>query len=196
MNVLRNILFPYWFLALLIVPFQTVSAQSLPKVIRGYRVYEIRIAVSNGSDPAVRSAKYDAAVKLGSPAVAYVSLTGVTLGVTAEISSVGQQGRVDFLTFRDFTVNGIPVDIDEYREQFSFQTNTPVKLPKPVSIRIGGRGMAQAVYNELIGSKDKWAVAGTILVFGKFRRMGFDFKRVVPVRVSLDMPNPLQRLYK
>ena len=43
-------------------------------------------------------------------------------------------------------------------------------------------------------SKGQWRVKGTAMVFGKFRKFGFSFKRVVPVKVDFYIPNPIRDL--
>jgi hypothetical protein len=37
-----------------------------------------------------------------------------------------------------------------------------------------------------------WPVTGRVYVFGRFKKFLFSFKRVVPVELSLTLPNPLK----
>jgi hypothetical protein len=48
--------------------------------------------------------------------------------------------------------------------------------------------------NELINSPNELVVTGTAFVFGKFKKFGFTFKRVVPVKIDLKFKNPLRSL--
>ena len=56
--------------------------------------------------------------------------------------------------------------------------------------------MARAARRELIESKKEWQVTGTVFIFGKFKKFGFGFKRVVPVKINLKIDNPLKTLIK
>ena len=40
--------------------------------------------------------------------------------------------------------------------------------------------------------KKKWSVTGTVFVFGKFKKYGINFKRVVPIKIDLTIANPLK----
>jgi hypothetical protein len=171
---------------------KTIEAQDYPNEIRGYKVYKTKITVKNKGEKAGKKDDSEAFVSIGEPTVEDVSLTGVMLEVSAEISAVGQSGKVDFLTFKDFRVNGLKVDIEEYAEAFSFKKNETTNLPKPVKIFVGAGQSLRGAVNEIRDSKDEWNVTGTIFVFGKFRKMGFNFKRVVPVEVNIKIKNPLK----
>jgi hypothetical protein len=43
-------------------------------------------------------------------------------------------------------------------------------------------------------SKPTWPVTGRVDVFGQFKKFIFKSKRVVPVELSLSLPNPLLNL--
>jgi len=182
---------------LLIAIFAAVSppafTQQLPDKIRGYRVHEAKIRVESGPSAASESGSQDAIVRINSPEIIDFGLSGVTFQVGAEIGAIGQSGNVDFLTFNDFRINGISVDIDEYPHSFVLKKNVITKLPKPAVVTIGSSGIAKAAYNEIVASRPRWAVTGTVFVFGKFKKFGIGFKRVVPVRLDLSIPNPLRR---
>lgn len=45
--------------------------------------------------------------------------------------------------------------------------------------------------NDKTAAKDEWTVTGRVFVFGRFKKFGFDFKRVVPVEINLKIKNPL-----
>jgi hypothetical protein len=45
---------------------------------------------------------------------------------------------------------------------------------------------------ELKDSKEEWSVTGRVFVFGKFKKFGFNFKRVVPVEINIKIKNPLR----
>lgn len=171
-----------------------VAAQDYPKEIRGYKVYKTKITVKNEGDKTDKKDNSEAYITVTEPTVEDVSLTGVTLEASAEISAVEQSGKIDFLTFKDFRVNGLKVDIEEYRDSFSFEKNKPIKLPRPVKVFVGtGQSLIGAI-GEMRAPKDEWTVTGTVFVFGKFKKMGFNFKRVIPVEVNIKIKNPLRNI--
>lgn len=170
-------------------------AQKLPDKIRGCKVFNAPISVKIESDEAVTKDKSEAFVKIGEPELIDVSLNGVTFELTAEISALEQSGTIDFLAFHDFRVNGLSVEIEEYKESFHFQKNQPTKLPKPVKIFLGASQTLRGALKEVKAAKEKWQVTGRIFVFGKFKKFGFSFKRVIPVEINLKIKNPLQNKF-
>lgn len=166
-------------------------SQELPREIRGYKIHRANILLKTSLNIAKDDKMSEASVRLGDPDLTDVGLTGLAFEISAEIDPLEQSGRVDFLLFHDFRINGLTVDIEEYRELFSFRKNQPVALPKPAKVFIGTGSALRAGWRELVEKKDEWTVTGRIFVFGRFRKMGFDFKRVIPVDVNLRIKNPL-----
>jgi len=169
-----------------------VLAQDLPNEIRGYKVYNAKISVKNQTEKSVARNKSEAFVKVGEPEVIDISLTGVTLEISAEIDALGQSGTVDFLSFKDFRVNGLQVEVEEYKESFEFKKNQTIILPKPVKIFVGTGQTLRGAVNELKESKDEWRVTGMVFVFGRFKKSFLKFKRVVPVEINIKIKNPLR----
>lgn len=173
--------------------FSFAATQDLPAEIRGYKVYKAKISVKNQiSDAAKAKDESEAFVKVGEPELIDVSLTGVTLELSAEIVAPAQSGTVDFLIFKDFRVNGLKVEIKEYKESFEFKKNQPIVLPKPIKLFIGTGQTLRGALMEFKDSKDEWAVTGTVFVFGRFKKSFLKFKRVVPVEVNIKIKNPLK----
>ncbi len=169
-----------------------VQAQDYPKEIRGYKVYKTKVTVKNQSDKTDSRDDSEAFVTLGEPTVAGFSLTGATIEMAVKMSAIDQSGRVDFLTFKDFKVNGMDVDIAEYTESFSFEKNKPVDLPEPIKVFVGVGQALMGGIGEARNSKEEWDVTGTVFVFGKFKKMGFSFKRVIPIPVNVKIKNPVK----
>ena len=187
--------------ALIFIISHAAIAQALPTTIRGYKVYTANISVrssasTNESFPQQKSKQSVALVTLGKPEIVDISLSGIALDIGATVAATGQSGNVDFLTFTDFRINGIAVEIEEYKHAFSFKKDLPVSLPNSARAFIGTLNLARAARRELIDAKKEWRVTGTVFVFGKFRKFGFNFKRVVPVKIDLNIPNPLQSIAK
>ena len=165
-------------------------SQELPKKIRGYKVHQDRIVIKT-SDVGSSNGSSDAVVKIGDPLAADISLTGVSFELPIEITAVDQSGKVDFLTFHDFRVNGISVEIEEYRHAFSFRKTESTKLPEPVTIVLPTASLVEAVWKETRESKREWAITGRVFVFGRYRKFGFHHKRVVPIDIKVQIKNPI-----
>lgn len=170
----------------------SVNSQKLPDKIRGYKVYKTEISVTD--ETAGNSDKKDLGVDVDfeEPELAEVSLLGITLSLESRITVFGQSGTIDFISFKDFKVNDINVEIEEYKTSFDFKKGKPVKLEKPVEIFINTKQMLRGAVEEYKDSKNVWLVTGRVFVFGHFKKFGFKFKRVIPVDVNLTIKNPLK----
>jgi hypothetical protein len=168
-----------------------VAAQDLPEKIRGYKVYQTKVNIVTSTEKAPNGPAANAFVRMGEPKLVDVGLYGATIAVAAEVASGGQNGRIEFLMFRDFRIGGIPVEIEEYNEPFTFKKSEMVSLPKPVRVSISVFSVPKAVYQEWTNHRDELEVTGTVFVFGKFKKFGFEFKRVIPVKIDMTIKNPL-----
>ena len=168
-----------------------IHAQNLPDEIRGYKVYNAKISVTNQSDKKDKNDRSDAFARLTEPKLADTSPTGLTFEISAEIDALNYQGKINFLTFKDFTVNGLSVNVEEYTSSFEFKRNQTIALPKPIKIFLGTGQFLKGALGEATDSKEDWVVTGKVFVFGKFKKSGFNFKRVVPVDVSVTIKNPV-----
>jgi hypothetical protein len=174
----------------------SVGAQDLPREIRGYKVHKAKIRVEPVPKASISSGDAskddDAVVKVPRPRVVDIGLTGITLEVITEITPPKQRGKVDFLMFHGITVNGITIEIEEFRKPFELSGDPSKTLTLPVRAYIRNTDVLRAAYRELVDSKENWNVKGRIFVFGRFKKFGFTFKRVIPVDIELDVPNPLR----
>ncbi|MBS1792221.1 MAG: hypothetical protein JSS81_00115 [Acidobacteria bacterium] len=180
--------------AFYLVPFAlTLAAQDLPDEIRGYKVHNAKISVTNKTDRTTAKDDSEAFARLTEPELVETSLTGLTFAISAEIDPLDYKGKVDFLTFKDFKVNGLSVEIEEYAESFEFKKKEPIRLPKPVRIFLGTGQAIKGAIGEAVNSKEEWTVTGTVFVFGRFKKYGFNVKRVVPVEVNVKIKNPARK---
>lgn len=170
----------------------SVYSQKLPKKIRGYKVYQTKISVKTEKGKSNKKSDAEAIVEIGEPEIKDVSLTGITLEFSASVEGIEQSGKVDFLTFEDFKVNDLNVEIEEYKNSFELKKNEKISLPKPVRVFIRADRALRAAFNELKDSKKVWNVTGRIFVFGKFKKYGMSFKRVVPIEINLKIENPVK----
>ena len=172
-------------------------AQDLPDEIRGYKVHKAKISVTNKTDNTNKNTdkdKSEAFARLTEPELVDTSLAGLTFEISAEIDALDYKGKVDFLTFKDFTVNGMSVEIAEYTNSFEFKKNEAIKLPQPIEIFLGSRQALRGIFGETLNSKEEWTVTGTVFVFGRFKKYGFKVKRVVPVEVNVKIKNPARKV--
>lgn len=188
-NFFRFLLFTFF---LLFSSKNALQAQNLPDEIRGYKVHTAKISVTNQTEKTDETEKSEARARLTEPQLIDTSLTGLTFEISAEIEPLEYKGKVDFLTFRDFKVNGLKVEIEEYAHSFEFGKNEKINLPQPVKIFLNSRQALKGALSELRESREQWTVTGTVFVFGRFKKFGFSFKRVVPVEINVKIKNPLR----
>jgi hypothetical protein len=189
------------FLALLLVAAVAVaqqpSARSYPKEIRGYKIERAKVEIrrekdSSDAKKANLSVDADALIQFGEPRVSRVTPLGLTLEVPITIAAVKQGGHVDFLTFEEMIVNGMPVTVDEYDHPFELPNKNPVTLPEPIRLFISTPRVLLGALDEWNNSKEVWPVTGRVYVFGRFKKFLFQFKRAVPIELSLSLSNPLR----
>lgn len=168
------------------------DSQELPDKIRGYKVYKTEISVTNESIENKEKKDFGVEIDFEEPELSNVSLLGITLSLKSHVTVFGQSGTVDFISFKDFQVNDINVEIEEYKTSFEFKKGETVQLEKPVEIFINTKQTLRGAVKEYTDSKDEWLITGRVFVFGRFKKFGFNFKRVIPVDVSLTIKNPLK----
>ena len=169
-----------------------INGQDLPKEIRGYKVYQAKISVKNQTEKNGAPDKSETFVKIGEPEITDVSLTGITLEISAKIESSSQSGTIDFLTFQDFRADNLPVEVEEYRESFRLEKNKTTILPKPIKFFLNTKQTLRGAFKEMKESKEEWTVKGKIFVFGRFKKSFLKFKRVVPIEINFKIKNPLR----
>lgn len=170
----------------------SASAQELPKKIRGYKVHNVKasqVSTTNSSDSNIPAPEID----LSDLEVVDYSLSGVTFKTPVKFGAVNGSGTVDFISFHDFQVNGVPVDVEEYKDKFTFASGQAIVLPNPVSIFVRTDRVMSVAWKEARDSQPRWKVTGRAFVFGKFRKFGFKFKRVIPVDVVFTVTNPMYK---
>lgn len=168
-------------------------SQSYPDKIRGYKVYKTKVTVRTPGSSNSRSDDESAEIILGKPKLADLGLTGISFDVDAQVTSSKHSGRVDFLTFSDLKVNGVTVEVEEFSSKFEFRKGERIVLPKSARVNIATLNLARAARSELLDPKKEWRLTGTVLVFGKFKKFGFSFKRVVPIVIDTMIENPIRK---
>lgn len=175
----------------------TTTARSYPKEIRGYKLTRAKVDIRKSARPGAgdkdpKAETSEALIHFGEPRIVRTTPLGITLEVPVTIAAVKQGGRVDFLTFEDMMVNGMPVTIDDYMHSFELPNKEPMTLPQPVRLFISSTRAIVGALNEWSNPQETWPVTGRVYVFGHYRKFIFTAKRVVPVELSLTLPNPLR----
>lgn len=176
----------------------TTAPRPYPKEIRGYKVARAKVEIKksasakkNGGDdqPAPDA---DALIQFGEARVVSTTPLGITLEVPVTIAAVNQGGRVDFLTFEDMVVNGMPVTIEDYLHPFDLPNKEAVALPVPVRLFISSPRALVGAINDWSNPQETWPVTGRVYVFGHFKKFIFMAKRAVPIELNLTLANPLR----
>jgi hypothetical protein len=193
-SIERNLRLSVLTCGLFLLSFSCIGAQDLPKEIRGYKLHRAKISVFNQTDKIEIKDEQAVSVKISEPELIDVSFAGITFEISGEINSLAQSGTVEFLTFQDFRVNDLKVEVEEYKESFEFKKNQSVTLPKPIEFFLGTGQTLRGALKEMNESKSEWTVTGRIFVFGQFKKSFLKFKRVVPVEINLKIKNPLKEV--
>jgi len=177
----------------MIVALTTVGrTQSLPDKIRGYKVENISLKVSHTIPETDKySDDFDLYIQLSKPKLSTLGLLAASIDVGADMVSTKQNGTVDMLTFQDVRVNGVAIEVDDYIATMPVKKGVRSTLPKPVTARINLAGAAKTALKELTDSRSQWSITGTAFIFGKFKKLGFSFRRVIPVKIDILVKNPL-----
>ena len=173
-----------------LLPLSSVS-QDLPEKLRGYKVFQHPIAISSVAHPVSADAEGRPAFQLESVDLADVSLTGFSFDLRIAVRCPDQSARVEFLTFHDFRVNGMPVEIGDYSHAFVIKKGELKALPLSIRAFVKSQRMLEAAWTELARPAGDWVITGRVFVFGSFRKYGFWFKRAIPVDIALTVKDPL-----
>mgnify|MGYP001313597224 CR=1 FL=1 len=167
-------------------------AQNLPDKIRGYKIHKAKVAVTEQNGDKSGNEDFSVSINFGKAEFAGFSPLGATFEIPAEIFVSDISGKIDFLSFHDFRVDGLRVEIEEYRESFQIEKNKPIALKKPVRVFVPSVQAFKGGLREIFASRDEWRIEGRVFVFGRFKKFGFTFKRVVPVDADFKIRNPLR----
>jgi len=178
---------------LIITVLGIAAAQDLPKKIRGYKVQIVKVHL-NTSDSRPPDPEAPAAhVNIKNIKLADYSVMGITLKMPVELRPVNGAGKVDFMTFHDFSLDGTPIEIQEFQHAFSFENGQPIALPEPVTAFVRTDRVITTAWKETRDNRPEWTITGRAFVFGRFRKYGMHFKRVIPIDVAFTIPNPLYK---
>jgi hypothetical protein len=103
----------------------------------------------------------------------------------------GVSGKVDRIMFRDLRVNGVAVDVDDLTDPLNFEKGKAYTLEKTLHAHLSPINAVKAGLAELTDGRAEWDLTGTTFVFCRVKKFGFTFKRVIPIKLSLKVKNPL-----
>jgi hypothetical protein len=175
------------------------TAHVYPNEMRGYKLERVHVEIKQPDakqrEGSTRPAPdVEALIQFGDPHLLKTTALGMVLEVPITLAAVKQQGQVHLLTFEDMVVNGIPVTVEDYDYRFNLPNQRSVRLAEPIHIFISTANAMRGALGEWSKPKENWPVTGRVYVFGRFKQYFFSFKRVVPVELSLTLPNPLKKL--
>jgi hypothetical protein len=179
-------------IAVLIASSHIVFTQQLtyPKELRGYKVEPA--AVEMKTDNKGESSP-DELIRFGDARLAGVTPLRISLEIPIVVAPVKQKGHVDFLIFEDMVVNGTSVEIDEYHRKFDLPNKDELVLEEPLKFYVNLPNALLAALGEWTDSKEAWRVTGHVYVFGRYKKFLFTFKRAIPVKIDLNIRNPLRK---
>jgi hypothetical protein len=180
----------------------------MPKEVRGYKIHRAQVEMKKPSESGKKKSdkksekekfnkdEYDETepllIRLGEPELVGVTPLGVTFDVPVILAAVKQQGDVDLLVFEDMKVNDTPVTLDDYVHPFKLPNKEPLTLTPSIRIFVSTPQAVLRTIDEVLNSKEVWAVTGRIYVCGNFKKFLFTFKRAVPVELQTSIKNPLR----
>jgi hypothetical protein len=163
----------------------STQAQSWPGRIDGYKLHDPKIVLIGAETDAV-------GLKVTSAKIKNIGLAGPTVEIEAEILARKQGVDVEFVRFKDVRLNGIAVEPEEYRGSFAIKKGETRQLPKPVYVRVPMTSVPTTLYDQLTNPTSRLKITGTAFVFGKFKKLGLTFKRVAPIKLDLEIENPIK----
>jgi len=130
-------------------------------------------------------------IELGQVKLGALSLERLNLEIPITIRPIQQKGEVQFMVFDQMTLNRVPFTVSEYQTPFRIPNTSALTLPRNVELHLTYANVARTALVSLVAPEQPLRIQGNVLVFGRFKRLGLSFKRVVPLSFSFERPNPL-----
>ncbi|MBI4469258.1 MAG: hypothetical protein HY650_08065 [Acidobacteria bacterium] len=115
----------------------------------------------------------------------------LTVGLRIVLHPVEISGEIEVLRFEDMKLNGVPFQIAEVRSTFPLPAKEPKPLPEDLALTVRFSEVGPALLRNLLEPDKDLMIEGNALIFGRFRKFGIPFKRVVPVELKTRRPSPL-----
>ena len=106
---------------------QAEPAGQVPEEVRGVKIYQLPV---KGGQPAPNPAIYK------SLSFSDINFDRLLLGLSVSIRPVDRAATVEHMYFQDVRINGIPVHIETFDQEFKLSNKEPVDLPAPLKCAI------------------------------------------------------------
>ncbi len=161
--------------------------------ISGYKVYNAKVSVISARDNVPPNIKndFDSLVKIGKPRNFTLTTAGASFEIPLSVNIFKSGGRIERVSFENVQVNGLKMQVEDFIEVFDFEKGLDMPFPRPLKVKIHLSDTARSLFS-LKPSIRNFEVAGRVMVFGTFKKLGFKFKRAIPVdlkfKVKFEMP--------
>ncbi len=161
--------------------------------IRGYKVYNAKVSVISAQDNVSPNIKndFDSLVKIGKPQNFTLTTAGASFELPLTVNIFRSGGRIERVSFENVQVNGLKMQVEDFAEVFDLEKGIDKPFPRPLKVKIYLSDTARSLFS-LKPSIRNFEVAGRVVVFGTFKKLGFKFKRAIPLdlkfKVKFDMP--------
>jgi hypothetical protein len=155
----------------------------VPEAIRGAKIYQLP---TKGGQPAPNPAVYK------SLAFRDINFERLLLGLSITIRPVDRPATVERIYFQDVAVNGIPIHIDTFDQEFKLSNKEPVDLPAPLQCSIVFADLDSLKPLRDMVDKDKIQITGHSFIEVKLtslEKIALGAKRVViPATMNEQVP--------
>jgi hypothetical protein len=161
--------------------------------IDGYKVYNAKVLVASARDnvPSDAKSNFDTLVKIGKPQNFTLTTAGASFEIPLSVNIFKSGGRIERVSFDNVQVNGLKMQIEDLNEMFDFEKGIDVPFPRPLKVKVHLSDTARSLFS-LKPSISNFEVVGRVMVFGTFKKLGFKFKRAIPLdlkfKVKFDLP--------
>jgi len=163
---------------------QAEPIAQMPEAIRGAKIYQLP---TKGGQPAPNPAVYK------SLSFRDINFDRLLLGLSVSIKPVDRSATVQRMYFQDVAINGIPVHIDTFDQEFKLSTKESVDLPAPLSCSITFADLDSMQPVRDLVDKDKIEITGQSFIeikLNSIEKLALRAKQVV-IPVSLKEQVPL-----
>jgi len=162
---------------------QAEPTGQMPEAIRDAKVYKLP---TKGGQPAPNPGVYK------SLAFRDINFERLLLGLSVSIKPVDRAATVEHMYFQDVAINGIPVHIETFDQEFKLSNKEPVDLPGPLKCAIifADLGSMEPVRDMV--DKDKIQITGQSFIevkLNSLEKLALRSKQVViPVALNEQVP--------
>lgn len=162
---------------------QAEPAGQMPEAIRGAKIYHLP---TKGGQPAPNPAVYK------SLSFQDINFDRLLLGLSVSLKPVDRAATVVRMYFQDVKVNGIPVHIETYDQEFKLSNKEPVDLPSPLQCTINFADLDTMQPLRDMVDKDKIQITGqsfTEIKLNSLEKLALRTKQlVIPVSLNEQVP--------